>query len=96
VGKEVPHSRKNVESRVKRNIKGNLLSHSKRPSTDGWRLNDENLSTSFALISMNPYEVEALMQFTASSSYNGLSSMADTLIDTAASLNFVSKDFVVT
>ena len=36
------------------------------------------------------------MRLTASVSYNGLSSKADTLIDTTASLNFVSKDFVVT
>jgi hypothetical protein len=36
------------------------------------------------------------MRFTASVSYNGLSSEADDLIDTAASLKFVSKDFVVT
>jgi hypothetical protein len=41
VGKEVPHSRKNVESRVKRNIKRNFLCRSKRPPTDGWRLNDK-------------------------------------------------------
>jgi hypothetical protein len=45
---------------------------------------------------MNPYEAESLMRFTASVSCNGLSSKADTLIDTAASLNFVSKDFVMT
>ena len=40
VGIEVSHSRKNVESRVKRNAKRKLLSRSKRPTTDGWRLND--------------------------------------------------------
>ena len=45
---------------------------------------------------MNPYVAEALMRFSAYVSYNGLSSKADTLIDTAASLNFVSKDIVVT
>ena len=45
---------------------------------------------------MDPYEDEALMRFTASVFYNGLSSKACTLIDTIASLNFVSKDFVVT
>ena len=39
VGKGVSHSRKNVESRVKRNIKRKFLSRSKRPTTDGWRLN---------------------------------------------------------
>jgi len=41
VGKEVPHSRKNVECRVKRNTKRKLLSRSKRPPTNGWRLNDK-------------------------------------------------------
>jgi hypothetical protein len=41
VGNEVSHSRKNVESRVKRNVKRNLLSRSKRPTTIGWRLNDK-------------------------------------------------------
>ena len=39
VGNEILHSRKNVESRVKRNVKRKLLSRSKRPATDGWRLN---------------------------------------------------------
>ncbi len=41
VGNDVSHSRKNVESRVKRNVKRKLLSRSKRPTTDGWRLNDK-------------------------------------------------------
>jgi hypothetical protein len=41
MGKEVPHSRKHAESRVKRNIKRKFLSRSKRPPTDGWRLNDK-------------------------------------------------------
>ena len=41
VGNEVLHSRKNVESRVKRNIKRKLSNRSKRPTTDGWRLNDK-------------------------------------------------------
>jgi hypothetical protein len=57
---------------------------------------DENLSTATALVIMDPYEAENLMRFIASVSYNGVSSMAYTLIDTAASLNFVSKYFVVT
>jgi hypothetical protein len=57
---------------------------------------DENPSTKNALVIMNPYEAEALMRFTAVVSYNGLSSKVYTLIYTAASLNFVSKDFVVT
>jgi len=45
---------------------------------------------------MNPYEAEAIMRFIASVPYNGLSSKADTLIGTAASLNFARKGFVVT
>ena len=57
---------------------------------------DKNLSTIVVLVIMNPYEAEALMRFTASVSCNGLSSKAYTLIDTAASLNFASKDFVTT
>ena len=36
VGKEVSHSRKNVESRVKRDVKQMFLSRSKRPPTDVW------------------------------------------------------------
>ena len=44
VGRGAPHSRKNVESRVKRNIKRKLLSRTKRPPTDGWRLNDKEFN----------------------------------------------------
>ena len=44
---------------------------------------DESLSTATALVIMNPYEDEALMRFTPSVSYDGLSSKAYTLIDTA-------------
>jgi hypothetical protein len=57
---------------------------------------NESLPPAAALVIMNPYEAKTLMIFTASVSYDGLSSNADTLIDTTASLNFVSKDFVVT
>jgi hypothetical protein len=57
---------------------------------------DENLSTTTPLVNMNPYEAEALMRFTASMSCYGLSSKAYSLIDTAASLNFVWKHFVMT
>ncbi len=57
---------------------------------------NENLPTSPALVIMNPYEIEALIRFTPSVSYDGLSSKADALIDTTTSLNIVSKDFVVT
>ena len=57
---------------------------------------NENLPTSAALVITNPYEREALMRFTAFVSCDELSSKADALIDTATSLNFVNKDFVVT
>jgi len=43
VGKEFPHSRKNVESRMKQKIKRKLLSRSKKTSTDGWKLNEKEL-----------------------------------------------------
>jgi hypothetical protein len=56
----------------------------------------ENIATTIALVIMIPYEAEALMGFVEFVSYNGLFSKANTLIDTATSLNFVSKDFVVT
>ena len=45
---------------------------------------DENISTTSALVIVNLYEAEVVIRFTASVSYNGLSSTADTLIDTAA------------
>ena len=54
---------------------------------------DKYLSTAIAMVVMDPYEAEALMRFTANVSLNDLSAKADTLIDTAASLNFVSKDY---
>ncbi len=40
VNEEVLHSGENVESRVKQIVKRKLASHSKRPPTNGWRLND--------------------------------------------------------
>ena len=54
VGKAAPHSRKNVESRVKPNIERKLLSHSERPPTDGWRLNDKEFD-----------ELHIILKFTA-------------------------------
>jgi hypothetical protein len=57
---------------------------------------DENLSTTAALVIVDPYEAETLIRFNADLSYSGLSSEAYALIDTADSLIFVSKDFVVT
>ena len=53
------------------------------------------LSSTIIVVIKDPYEPEALMRFTASVSLNGLSTKADTLIDIAASLNFVSKEFVM-
>jgi hypothetical protein len=54
------------------------------------------LSTTATIVIMDPYKAEALMRFTADVSLNNLSAKADTLIDTAASLNFVSKEFLLT
>jgi hypothetical protein len=44
---------------------------------------DEKLSTTSALVIMNPYEAEALMRFIAFVSYTGLTSEANTLIETS-------------
>jgi hypothetical protein len=41
VSEKVSHSRKNFESKRKRDIKQKFLSRSKRPPTDGWRLSDK-------------------------------------------------------
>ena len=54
---------------------------------------DKSVSSEVALVIMNPYEAEAIIRFTATMYLNGLSSKGDTLIDTAASLNLVSKEF---
>ena len=77
------------------NLKPNIVKLESKPEASA-EIEDDNLTAATTLVIMNPYEVEALMRFTAFVSYNGLSSKADTLIYTAASLNFVSKDFVVT
>jgi len=76
------------------NVKPNIVRIESKPEAT-LETADENLSTATAIIIMNPHEVEALMIFVAVVSYNGLSSKTDTLIDTAASLTFVSKDFDV-
>ena len=39
-GEEVSHSEKLVKPKVKRIVKRRLTNRSKRPPTDGWRLND--------------------------------------------------------
>jgi hypothetical protein len=49
-----------------------------------------------AMVLMDPYEAAALMRFNATIILNGLSTKEDTLIDTTTSLNFVSKEFVIT
>jgi len=53
------------------------------------------LSPTTAMVVMDLYEVEALVRFNATVIFNGLSAKADTLFDTAASLNFVNKEFVM-
>ena len=47
------------------------------------------------MVGVDPYMPKALMRFTSSLSLNGLSTMIDTLIDTATTPNFVSKKFVL-
>jgi hypothetical protein len=74
----------------KRNVKPSIVITELKPEAAVEAL-DKYLSTTFALLIMNSYEAEALMKSNATVSYNGLSSKADTLIDTATSLNFVSK-----
>jgi hypothetical protein len=54
------------------------------------------LSAATALVIMKPCESEALMRYTETISYNELASKAYSLIDIVASLNFVSKEFVMT
>ena len=46
---EVLHSGGNVESRVKRIVKLKLASRSKRPPTDGWRLDDTEFDQLYTL-----------------------------------------------
>jgi hypothetical protein len=55
---------------------------------------DNYVSARAALVVMNPSEKKSLMRFTGVVSQENLTSKADTLIDTAASLNFVSKRFL--
>jgi len=47
------------------------------------------------MVVIDPYRVEAPMRFNATVFLNGLSAKADTLIDTSASLKFLSKNFVM-
>ena len=54
------------------------------------------LATVAVMVVMDPYEAESFMRFNATAFGNGLSAKANTRIDTSASLNFVSKGFVVT
>jgi hypothetical protein len=53
------------------------------------------LSVATDMVAMDPYELASLMRFNATLPLNGLSTKADTLIGTKASLNFVSKEYVM-
>ncbi len=55
---------------------------------------DTYLSTTYALVVMNPLEHSSLMRFTDVVSQENITSKAGTLIDMAASLNFASKKFL--
>jgi hypothetical protein len=55
---------------------------------------DTYLSATTALVVMNPPENHSLMRFTDVVSQDNITCKADTLINTAASLNFVSKMFL--
>jgi hypothetical protein len=76
------------------NLKRNVVTSELAPEV-AIKAEDESLSTEDALVIMDPYQVEALMRFTTTVSQKELSSRADTLIDTATSLNFVSIEFVM-
>jgi hypothetical protein len=56
---------------------------------------DEYLSAVAAMAIMDHYQAEALMRFTLTMSYKEMSSNANTLIDTATSLNYISNEFVM-
>jgi len=55
-----------------------------------------SFSEAIDMVVMDLYEAKAQMRFNATVYLNELSVKAHTLIDTAASLNFVSKDFIMT
>jgi hypothetical protein len=55
---------------------------------------DTYLLAAAALVVMNPLENHSLVRFTVWMSQENITYKADTLIDTAASLNFVSKKFL--
>ncbi len=74
------------------NLKPNVVTNELKSGL-AIKVEDESLSTATSLVIMDPYQVEALKSFTATVSYKELSSKAHTLIDTATSLNFVSKEF---
>ncbi len=57
---------------------------------------NKHLLATTAMVVMDPYEAEVRMRFNATVVLNGLSAKADTLINTATSLNFVSKELVMT
>ncbi len=60
VGEKILYSGKSVESRVKRVVKRKLVSRSKRPSTDGWRLRDKEFNNSTILTNLQWRDVATL------------------------------------
>ena len=60
-------------------------------ATEAIKAANTYLSAATARVVMDPYEAKAFMRFNATFVLNGLSTKADTLIDTTASINFVSK-----
>jgi len=66
-----------------------------RPSPTSIEITDTYLPTPIPLVIIHPYEPKALMRFTASIYLNGLSSKADSLIETPSSRNFVGTEFVI-
>ncbi len=75
------------------NLKPKVVTNELNPQV-AIKVEDESLPTT-ALVIMDPYQAEALMRFSATLSYKELSSKTDTLIDTVASLEFFSKEFVM-
>ena len=69
LGCEGSHSRKNAESRGQRNVKRKPLSRSKRPPTDGWRLNDKEFDD---LHSIYKFTVEGCCESLGLNGHKGL------------------------
>ncbi len=72
------------------NLKPNVVTTRLKPEA-AIKAKYQYLSTVDAMVIMNPCQVEALMRSTTTMSYKEQSLKANTLIDVAASFNFVSK-----